>query len=244
MARTKQSVVFVLLLLALCGTATAQTTRGFLSVNGGILSGSNAARQSRTFDNALFGSERGRVEGTFPDGGGTVFDVTGGVKLWRGLAIGAGVSRYSRTEDVSVTARLPHPFFFGRPRTVSGTLRAQERNETAIHLQAMWVAPLGRRVEIAVFGGPSIFNVSQDLLTRVRFDQQYPYDSATLTDIRDKSATAFAAGFHVGTDAGVYFTRWIGLGGTVRFTRATARLDGVKVEAGGLLTSAGLRVRF
>ena len=53
-----------------------------------------------------------------------------------------------------------------------------------------------------------------------------------------------AIGFNVGADVWIYFTRWIGVGGAIRFTRVIVDLDAVEVEAGGLLTSAGLRVRF
>ena len=36
----RHSTLLALLVLALCGTATAQTTRGFVAVNGGLQSGS------------------------------------------------------------------------------------------------------------------------------------------------------------------------------------------------------------
>ena len=233
-----------LLLLACGGTAAAQTTRGFLTVNGGLLSGSKDLRQAQAFDHVLFGPEQGRFEGAYPAGGGTAFDIGGGVRVWRHLAVGAGVSLFSRQDDLQVTAQLPHPFHFDRPRTITGMAPGLTRDETAVHVQAIWVALVGQRVEIAVFGGPSFVNVTQEMATGVTFAQAYPYDAAEFTGIQRTSASESATGFNVGTDVGIYFTRWIGVGGAVRFTRATAELNGVEITAGGLLTTAGLRVRF
>ena len=164
--------------------------------------------------------------------------------MWRNLAVGAGISLFSRQDSLQVTAQLPHPFHFDRPRAISGTAADLAREETALHVQAMWLAPVGERVEIAVFGGPSFVNVTQDVMTGVRFTQAYPYDAAEYTGIDRAARSASATGFNVGADVGFYFTRWLGAGGAVRFTRANADLDGVEIEAGGLLATAGLRVRF
>ena len=108
----------------------------------------------------------------------------------------------------------------------------------------MWVAPVGQRVEIAVFGGASFVSVTQDMATGITFTQGYPYDTAAFTGIQRRMLSESAIGFNVGADVWIYFTRWIGVGGAIRFTRVIVDLDAVEVEAGGLLTSAGLRVRF
>ena len=46
-ALLRHSALLTLLVLALCGTATAQTTRGFVTVNGGLQSGSQGFSQDR-----------------------------------------------------------------------------------------------------------------------------------------------------------------------------------------------------
>ena len=81
-------------------------------------------------------------------------------------------------------------------------------------------------------------------ILRASEPQTYPYDSATLVGIQRQTPSESAIGFNAGADVGVYFTRWIGVGGTIRFTRATVELNGTEVAAGGLLASGGLRVRF
>ena len=245
MNRIRRFAGLTALLLATTSTATAQTGRGFVSVNGGTLNGSQQVRQpTQNFDHALFGPERGSFESTYPAGGGTVFDVAGGVRVWRQLAVGGGVSRFRRQDDLHVTAQLPHPFRFRQPRTIATTESGVTRDETAVHLQVMWAAAAGRSVEVALFGGPSFFVVAQDVATGVTFSQTYPYDSATFDGVRRGKPSEAGIGFNAGADLGYYFSRHVGAGGTIRFTRATVELGGAAVEAGGLLASAGLRVRF
>ena len=129
-----------LALFVSAGPATAQPTRGFLSINGGVISGSTEVRQSQTFGHALFGPEAGRYDSRYPAGGSTAVDIGGGVKVWRDLAVGGGVSLFSRQEEIHVTAQLPHPFHFDRSRRIMGTASEMTRDETAVHVQAMWVA--------------------------------------------------------------------------------------------------------
>ena len=82
---------------------------------------------------------------TYPAGGGTAFDISVGVKVWRQLAFGAGVALFSRQDELQVTAQLPHPFHFDQPRRITGTAQGLTRAETAGHVQATWVAPVGQR---------------------------------------------------------------------------------------------------
>ena len=68
---------------------------------------------------------------TYQAGGGTAFDISVGVKVWRQLAFGAGVSLFSRQDELQVTAQLPHPFHFDKPRRITGTAQGLTREETA-----------------------------------------------------------------------------------------------------------------
>ena len=137
----RHSTLLALLVLALCGTATAQTTRGFVAVNGGLQSGSKGFSQDRLIDSPLFGPEDGTLTARHPGGNATVFDVAAGARLWRQLGVGVGVSRLSRSETVGLTGQLPHPFFFDRPRAVDGTEAGVAREETALHVHARWGIP-------------------------------------------------------------------------------------------------------
>ena len=242
----RHSTLLALLVLALCGTATAQTTRGFVAVNGGLQSGSKGFSQDRLVDSPLFGPEDGTLTARHPGGNATVFDVSAGARLWRQLGVGVGVSRLSRSETVGLTGQLPHPFRFDRPRAVDGTEAGVASEETALHVHARWGIPVSQSVEVALFGGPTFFSVSQAFVTGIDFDQAYPYDTATLTSAMTRTQDGSTIGFNVGADIAVYFSRWVGVGGLIRFSRSKVDLGDspTTIAVGGLHTAAGLRLRF
>ena len=70
-------------------------SRGFVTINGGY-----QATSTDFTDNVVF--TLFVEEGDFDAGYGVdpVFDVSGGVRVWRNLAIGVGVSRFSSREHV------------------------------------------------------------------------------------------------------------------------------------------------
>ena len=236
----------VLLLVLFSGTAAAQTTRGFVGISAGLQSGSEGFSHSATLQSPLFGPEDGILATQHPGGSDTLFDFAGGVRIVGQLGIGAGVSMFSRPETVSFTARLPHPFHFDRFRQLEGTQGDISREETAVHVHARWTVPVGSAVEIALLGGPTFFRASQELLTAVDFSQEYPYDTATLGRATTREYDGSTVGFNVGADIAVYFSKWVGVGGLIRFSRADLDLsDGsTTVTVGGLHTAGGLRLRF
>lgn len=246
--------IAVFTLFALSGvvpTAQAQTeeSRGFLSINGGIQAAGEDFSGRGAFDDPLFGPERASFEADYGAATDNLFDVGGGVRVRGNLAVGAAVSLASRESDAAVSAQLPHPFLFERPRAISGTAAGLARTETAVHLQVQYMIPVSSSFTVTLFGGPTWFNVAQDLVSGVDFDHEYPYDSARFTGARAAEQSASAIGVHAGADAAFYFSRAIGVGGTVRFSRGTVEFDApsggaVESTAGGLQTSGGLRIRF
>ena len=92
-----------------------------------------------------------------------------------------GVSRYTLDVSSRVSARVPHPMFFGRDRSISGTIPLT-RDETAVHSQALAIVPATRSVTVTLFGGPTFLTVEQGLVTDVRFTHAYPYDGAEFSD--------------------------------------------------------------
>ena len=151
------------------------------------------------------------------------------------------MSRLSRSETVDLTGQLPHPFFFDRPRAVDGTGAGVAREETALHVHARWGIPVSQSVEVALFGGPTFFSVSQAFVTGIDFDQAYPYDTATLTGAMTRAEDGSTIGFNVGADVSVYFSRWLGVGGLIRFSRSEVDLGDrpTTIAVGGLHTAAG-----
>ena len=165
------------------------------------------------------------------------------------------MSAFSKDTAATVNANLPHPFFFNQDRRISGTAENLARREVGIHIQALWIVPVNDNLRVAVFGGPTFFNVNQELATEVEFASTYPFDEAEFTGITSTvEASESAVGVNVGVDVGYYFSRSVGVGGLVRFSRASVDLtppsttppsgDTVSTDAGGLQAMGGLRVRF
>ena len=255
--RAFRSPAAAVVLLSVCAVAGAvrsavaqqSDARGFITINGGLQGAAADFSDNIAFGHPLFGPEEGDFDTRYRGGGDTLLDVSGGVRIWRHLAVGAGVSQFSHEDDAGITGRIPHPFFFDRSRQISGTETGLARQEMAVHIQALWVIPAGRSVDIALFGGPTFFNVTQDLVTGVTFDQTYPYNDVTFAGASRQPRSASTTGFHAGADVSFYFSNWVGVGGMVRFSRGSVDLnsqDGgrVAIDTGGVQTSGGLRLRF
>lgn len=231
--------------------ALAQTpaARGSLSINGGLQTATSDFSDSVRFGHELFGPEEGSFDTQYPSADDALFDVGGSVRVWRNLAVGANVSWLTRETTADVAGQLPHPFWFDRSRSVSGTAPGLARSETAVHLQALWTIPVGRSVAITLFGGPTWFNVTQDLVTGITFDQVYPFDEATYAGPNLGEQTVSTIGAHAGADVAYYFSERIGIGGMVRFSRGSVEFDSsdgdaVENDVGGVHTVGGLRIRF
>lgn len=226
--------------------AAGAQTEGYIDLNGGI-----RATNTRFTDRVQFTEFREDAEfsAAYDVGDDTMFDAGGGVRLAGGLGFGVAASRFETRAPVSVDARIPHPFHFGRHRSLTGTEPGQTRRETAVHVEVRWFIPTGDRVALAVGGGPTFFSVRQDLVTGISYDHAYPYNEATYTGVSATAAAASAVGFHAGADVGFFFSDQIGVGALVRYSKGSVDLprEGggmVPADAGGLHVGGGLRLRF
>jgi hypothetical protein len=117
-----------------------------------------------------------------------------------------------------------------------------------VHVQAQVLAPVGRNLMVMVFGGPSFFQVEQDLVTAFTWVDSYPFDDASLGAATTTSAQGSSVGFNAGVDVAYFFTERVGVGGVLQFSRATVGIDGTgiseDVKAGGTRAGGGLRLRF
>jgi hypothetical protein len=175
--------------------------------------------------------------------GGFLYRVAGS------FGVGVAVSSYSERRDGALTGSIPHPFFFSTPRSLSGTAASLQRSEVAAHIQAAYVIA-GNKYDVAISGGPTIFRVSQDLVSNAVYAETYPYDTVTFTSATTVKAQGTKTGFNVGVDVGYKLGTNLGVGGLVRFSRATLSfpLTGsaadVSVDAGGLQVGGGVRFYF
>ena len=249
----RYSILAVLVILAADSTARAQTVtagqwrdRGYFAVSGNYQATSSSFTDSLTSPKFV---ETETVTSSYKVDTAPGLDIAGGVRIWRNMAVGVAVTRFTKTNSATVSASIPHPFFFNAPRQVSGDAGGVQHEETAVHIQAAWVAPVGRRWQITVFGGPSLFNVTQGLVAGITVSETYPYDTATFTSASVQQESKSKVGVNAGVDVAFMFSRNIGVGGVVRFSRSTLSFDSasgqaVDVDAGGAQVGTGLRVRF
>jgi hypothetical protein len=83
----------------------------------------------------------------------------------------------------------------------------------------------------------------------VTVSESYPFDAAAFSDAPLQTVKGDAWGFSLGADVGWMFTRNVGLGGMVRYARATVALepagrDALDVDVGGAYAGGGVRVVF
>ena len=225
---------------------TGEPFRGFVSINGGYQASSTDFRDSIVFTEFV---EQGTVDSSYRVKSGPQLDIAGGGRVWRSLGIGVGITRFSKSGQASVTGKIPHPFFFNQARSVEGEAGGLKREELAFHIQAMAIVSGGERLSLAVFAGPSFFNVKQGIVQKLQYSQQYPYDTATFSGVDTDTPSESTIGFNAGADVGYFFARHVGIGGVIRFSRASVdftSIDGetLEADAGGVQAGAGLRLRF
>ena len=235
--------------------AAAQTTfqssapvRGFLSVNG--IYQATASSFSDRFEFQEF-VETGSIETSFEASPAVGLDGSAGVRLWRNLGIGAGITTYapgSRDDGGgTVTARIPHPLHFNQHREVTGDAGLR-RKETAIHANLLYFVPSRSKLQAVIGAGASYFQAEQSFVNDVLYDHEYPFDTATFRGVDLDNESATGLGFNATVDVGWRFTKAFGAGAVVRYAKATLPFSPgnreVKVDVGGVQAGLGIRVIF
>ena len=195
-------------------------------------------------------AEPASVSIEYPGASAPGLDIAGGWRVWRNLAIGAGLAVVSRPSTTVVSGSMPNPLYANRPTTLSGGFEAKH-SETAIHVQASWTMPLKPRLVLMVFGGPSFVNVTQTIVQAegIGTSIPYPYDNGAITSANTTNQSGMAFGFSAGADVTYFLSKTLGVGGIVRYALASADFPvtgqpSVPVKAGGLQVGGGLRVFF
>lgn len=175
-----KGIALVVVISAGTQAAFAQTvpvSRGFVVINGGYqLTTSDFGDGATKRENA----EDGRFDTTYEVKSGAAFDIAGGGVLWRQLGVGVGVSRFSVSTPSALSATIPHPFFFNRPRSVSGDVAGLKREE------------LARESPASPAGEP--FRAVRDLLPSVvSFAQIGPILRQAAVDVHGASSAATTA---------------------------------------------------
>jgi hypothetical protein len=219
-----------------------------ISVNGGVqlssLSFDTSATKVVYIENAVIATSYRIRRGVDIDGALNV-------RLVGGFGVGVAVSSATSKRDADVSAAIPNPFFFKTPRTITGIAPGQQRSELVTHVHGVYTLHPVRRVDVALFAGPSFFHVRQDVVTDVSFVDTYPFDAPVFTAATSQRVTATdAVGFNAGADVGLKLARHAGLGASVRFSKASVSFtmpnstNTVSMDVGGTQLAGGVRVWF
>ena len=224
----------------------AAPSKGYLSLNGGAQLARTDIETNVTFP---YTQEQGEFDASYDAPAAPAVDMGAGVRIWRRVAIGAAVTYTQHKARADIDASVPHPFFLRRPRMLDESAADLLRTETAVHVQLAWFAPVDERVRLAIFGGPTIFRIEQDIVTGLEFDETFPFDEVELAEARIARRKENTVGFHAGADIMYRMTRNVGVGAVARYSRGTASVatEGTQqadLTAGGLLLSGGIRWFF
>jgi hypothetical protein len=244
---SKKMIKTLCLSMALCASAVAParaqqmswTDRGFVNVNFGLQETSRSLEATSDF--TLY-NEPASLSTTQPIDGGGLFDIGGGYKVWRNLAVGLSFSRVQSDADISFAGSIPDPNFFDRNRPLNGTVSNAEHSEQAIHLQGTWVMPVTDKFDAAFSFGPTIFMVKQDVASAITVNEPGPTVGST-TIVREEKTTV---GVNFGVDLNYFFTPRIGGGLLVRYAWGSTDLDSASesLTVGGFQIGGGVRLRF
>jgi hypothetical protein len=195
-------------------------------------------------------AEEGSLESRHRVGAGGLVNLGVDVRLWRDLGVGIAVAGFERATSGGVALRVPHPLIFNRDREASAQIRDMERREGSLHFKAVYRVPVGPQLSVLLSGGPSYFAVTQSVVERVSYEEAFPFEALNnlqpvATTVRDT-----ALGFNAGADIALRLGRRWGVGGLLRYSRATANFSvptgdrDLTVDLGGMHVSGGLRLFF
>ena len=217
-----------------------------ISANVGVQIGAGTFTESESFPSN--GGETATV--TVDHGAKTAlgFNVGGAVKIVPHFWVGVQYAMADMKASASVAASVPHPILFNTPRTVQGTVDDVAHNEQNVHVDLMYALPAGG-FDIRIMGGPTFFNVKQDLVTGVTVNETYPFDTATFGSATTQEFSKSAVGFNAGVDVSHSLSSLIGVGGLIRYSHADVKFDDATighqtVKAGGVEIAGGIRIRF
>lgn len=250
----RKSVYFFAAALTLLGAADARAQWGLpvggrliVNVNLGVQPASQDVGRTATF--TLY-DEPAEVSTAQEVSGGALFEVGATWKLRDRWGVGLSYTSLSSDDPATISGSLPHPLFFGQPRTFSQDAGGLDHKEQAIHVQAVWFYPFIDKVDLAFSAGPSFFTVTQGFARGVSFSENPPdFNTVTIDSVDTANLEENAVGFNIGAEATYAITANIGAGVLMRYTRATADFDlgegqTAEIKAGSFQIGAGLRFRF
>lgn len=230
------------ILLATTVSASAQSSwDGGIFVNGSIGVQTGTTDVSVNMTPTIY-DEPASISTSHEVGTGVLYDITAGIMVRRNLGGAISFSGRSANGDGVMTASIPDPVFFDKPRAVTGVVPDMGYSEKWLSFLATWVVPAGEKLDIMILGGPAVAFVGLDATTGATVTESPAGPNVTLTlDSIDKSFF----GLQVGMDVRYMLTETVGVGGFARYSYASGEIqEGSDVTAGGFELGAGVRLKF
>jgi hypothetical protein len=239
------------------GLASAQDAQPVSSVTGYKPQGESRIEVGLAFAQVLGSSsfsgtqtirdyaEDGTFKSSYDVGGapGGAFDLQ--YNLNDKFGVKAGAEFFSRASTGTFEAVVPHPFFFSRPRTATGTEEDLGFSESAYSLTAVYRGGSGKW-RWSVEGGPALFNVKASLADRMTLAESYPYDTLAYGGVATSEKSTSPFGFAVGLEVGRQVTNSVAVVVQGRFTQGKSDIDvngqNLSITAGGGQVRVGLRL--
>jgi len=225
MTRIQRIAAGVLVALAVPVSVQAQDNhdgwggRAFLSFNAGV----QTASPNFSYDAsaALFSPTNDTKAGLdVPGRTGQTFDIGGGVRLVQNLGVGVTYSRYSRERNATLIMSLPYYLY---PDTITQEIPLR-RTEDAVHIQAIYRIPIGNRVQVGAFGGPTYFRCLDNEISSFAFQESYAPVAGYHLDFHTFAQTLNREsvwGYHGGANVTYMAAKHVGVGMNVRYSRAS-----------------------
>lgn len=244
--------------LTVPGSAHAQTEvasesprserRFVVFANGGVQAASRTLND--TFRFRAYGEEA-QLASSQDISGGAMFDFGGALRVWRALSIGGSYTRLATTDITEVTGAVPHPMHFNQDRSIAPQSLSLDYVEQAGHVFGAWRLPLSEKMDLSVFGGMSLYNLTSGLVTNVRLSEagDSPSGNVNVDQVQTGTHKRNGAGGHVGIDVTYMMTTSFGVGVLARLGSGSVKLPAVDgkvrpVAVGGVQIGGGVRVRF
>ncbi len=180
-----------------------------------------------------------------------MIDAGGSLRLWRDLSVGASYAQLATSDATTLTGAVPHPLRHSAFRELPLHELSFPHRQRVTHLFFAWRFPLVDRLDVSLFAGPSLYSVTQGVVTNVTVREAGgpPFETVRVDLVQAGEHRRNAVGGHVGLDVTYMPTRHVGVGFVVRYATATvdlpaARTGRLSLPAGGAEVGGGLRFRF
>lgn len=218
--------------------AAATEGRVFLAASGGAQLGS-AREESTAFSFTLY-AEPASVGVKRSVKSGILGDFTAGGRVLGNLGVAGTLFFRQAPGDGVVTASIPDPIFYDKPRAVSSTIVDMTHREVWSAVQAVYIYQATDKVDVMFMGGPTVVSLAHQVATAATVTEGA--NSATVT-VSTTELKKMVWGYTLGADVRYMITRNLGFGAFARYSGATANLsDTVSLKLGGLQVGGGIRI--